>query len=354
MGVVFFCESCGSRFDVDPNLSGKRGRCKKCGQTFQVPKSTELASMVAMPALAAAAPARAASKKGEDEGPRAVGPGGWLAAVTSSVGLAPLTVERMTAAGRPITKRTELEDLGDSKPYKLADFQPAPARMPRNSHAASGATIFWRQQVNGILKVLRKANEFAYLVSVPFVMMVLLGVVFRSRSLALAGATVVVLLNIGRLVVGLINLAGVPFKEGPMKGLLFLVPPFTFIYLANHWNKVRKPAMRVVGPLVTVGIVLLLFTFVPWLSSEDAREGNALERIRAEAASLKRDMRGEVDQVRNVDVGNLKAQAQKQLGELSKGVPSPGGGPGAGGDGPSPLGSLIEDVKGRVREKTAP
>ena len=54
MGIVFFCQSCGSRFEVDPRMAGKKGRCKKCGQHMAIPRAEEIASMSAMPALAAA------------------------------------------------------------------------------------------------------------------------------------------------------------------------------------------------------------------------------------------------------------------------------------------------------------
>ena len=52
MGIVFFCQSCGARFEVPDRMAGKKGRCKKCGQYMPVPKAEQLASMAAMPALA--------------------------------------------------------------------------------------------------------------------------------------------------------------------------------------------------------------------------------------------------------------------------------------------------------------
>ena len=45
MGVVFFCQSCGARFEVEARLAGKKGRCKQCGQYMTVPKAEHLASM---------------------------------------------------------------------------------------------------------------------------------------------------------------------------------------------------------------------------------------------------------------------------------------------------------------------
>ena len=52
MGIVFFCQSCGARFEVDPRMAGMKGHCKKCGQYMAIPRAQEIASMAAMPALA--------------------------------------------------------------------------------------------------------------------------------------------------------------------------------------------------------------------------------------------------------------------------------------------------------------
>ena len=49
---------------------------------------------------------------------------------------------------------------------------------------------------------------------------------------------------------------------------MFLVPPLTFIYLSNHWKKLKKPALRVVEPAVTIALVVVAFTFVPSLRSK--------------------------------------------------------------------------------------
>ncbi len=52
MNIVFFCQSCGARFEVSSATAGRKGRCKSCGQMMTIPKAQELASMVALPALA--------------------------------------------------------------------------------------------------------------------------------------------------------------------------------------------------------------------------------------------------------------------------------------------------------------
>ena len=114
--------------------------------------------------------------------------------------------------------------------------------------------------------------------------------------MAVFGATVVVLLNIGRLVAGGANLAVVPFRDG------------------INFKKMKKPLGRVIEPAVTIGLVVLAFTFIPWLSSGQSAQGSITDQIRSGARSLKKEMKGEVDKV--VDVDKLGAQAQKALKDL--------------------------------------
>jgi hypothetical protein len=225
MNTVFFCQSCGARFEIPPTSAGKRGRCKSCGQMMTIPKAQELASMMAIPALAPEAVGA-----GVGGGPRlaAVKPAApevktgksldWLAAAGSDVALKPLTIDSMPIGGarRPIKPKYD-DDLGDSKPYALAEpIRPSVGRP--SGKPASGAKILWRKNLGGVQKLFRKLNETAYLISVPFLLMVLFGAIVGSRPLALAGATAVVLLNIGRIVAGVANLAVVPFREGIFRG----------------------------------------------------------------------------------------------------------------------------------------
>jgi hypothetical protein len=113
----------------------------------------------------------------------------------------------------------------------------------------------------------------------------------------------VVLLNIGRLVAGVANLAVVPLRDG--------VNPV----------KMKKPAWRVAEPALTIVAVVLAFTFIPWLSGRQSTKGRIADRIRSGAQDLKKEMKGEVGRV--VDVDQLGTQAQEKLKEFG---PSSGGG----------------------------
>jgi hypothetical protein len=299
MGIVFFCQNCGARFEVDARMAGKKGRCKQCGQGMSIPQEAQLVSTAATPALAAAARGAGVSAGGGARAAASAGSGSIASLLRegiSKVGLAPLTLDRV-----PVRKvqPSPLDDAEDSKPYVLADPEAADlGRVTRQDNAVARA---WRQQLGGVQKLFRKINETAYLVSVPFLMILLLGTAVRNRPLALFGATVVVLLNIGRLVAGAANLAVIPFREG------------------INLKKMKKPIRRVLEPAFTIGLVILAFVFIPWLSSGQSSKASTAKRVRSGAQALEKDMKGELDRgagkARALDVDQLGARDRKSLNE---------------------------------------
>jgi hypothetical protein len=302
MGIVFFCQSCGARFEVDPRMAGKKGRCKKCGQFMEIPLAEQIASMAAMPALAAAA---VGGGGGPDPGAEGSSIGAWIkAGAISQAALAPITqtVDRLPRFKK---KPDALDDAEDSKPYLMAN----PDRTTRGRVRVLDNVVLrtWRNQLGGLMKIFRKINQAAYLASVPFLMILLLGAAVKNRPMAIFGATLVVLLNIGRLVSGCANLAIIPFRDG--------IAP----------KKMKKPIRRVIEPAITIGLVILAFTFIPWLSSGSSAKGSIADRIRSEAETLGGEMKDEVgkviDKAKAVDVEKLGAQAREKL----KGLGSPSG-----------------------------
>jgi hypothetical protein len=151
-------------------------------------------------------------------------------------------------------------------------------------------------------KLFRWLNESAYLVSVPFIMCVLLGLAIKSHSLLVTSATAVVLLNIGRIVAGLANLVVIPFRESPLQGILFLIPPFTFYYLWQNWPKVHKPVRRIAGPIATLGFVLLAFVAESWLGGEGKPKGSVGEQLQAGARAMEKGISGKVNKAASLNV----------------------------------------------------
>jgi hypothetical protein len=317
MNIVFFCQSCGARFEVPPNSAGMTGRCKHCGQMMQIPQAQQLASMTAMPALATAA-------VGASPGPGSSGKDAlsWLASAPSNVGLAPLSEENLRPIGRgkqakPAKARYD-DDLGDSKPYKLGEPLRPTAIGYARSRPASGMTMLWRRELGQVQKFFRWLNETAYLLSVPFLMMILFGAVVRSRPVALLGATVVVFLNLSRIISGLANVVVIPFRDGIVQGIMFLIPPLTFFYASSHWSKLKKPTMRIITPILTIAAVFLAFTFVPSLRREGA--ASLPETVK----SLEKEMLDETRKLKSVDVESLERDASKKVRDAASQINSIG------------------------------
>src|SRR5262249_47505872 len=150
----------------------------------------------------------------------------------------------------------------DSKPYALA--------KPTVRHSGGAAsrpagvvTRLWRGQLGWVQKLFRKINETAYLVSIPFLVILLLGAVVGNRPLALFGATLVVLLNFGRIIAGAANLAVMLLRDG------------------INFAKMKRPLGRLIEPAVTIGLVVLAFTFIPWLSRDQHASATIADRIRS-------------------------------------------------------------------------
>jgi len=315
MNIVFFCQSCGARFEVPPTSAGKKGRCKSCGQMMAIPKPQELASMVAMPALATAGVGAGAAREA-----KAGDSLGWLAAASSNVGLAPLSNEGLPVVrGRAPGKPKDDDDLGDSKPYLLAPPVLRTASGYNRSKPASGLQMLWRKDLGMVQKLFRKINELAYLISVPFLLMILLGAIIQNRPMALVGATAVVLLEIGRIISGVANLAVVPFREGLFQGIMFLIPPMTFFYLSNHWKQVKKPTMRIVWPIVTIAGVFLAFAVVPTLRKDGKLVNlkNLKNEIKADVQELEGEMAGQVEKAKKLDLEDLGKKAEKTIGDAA-------------------------------------
>ena len=62
---------------------------------------------------------------------------------------------------------------------------------------------------------------------------------------------------------GVANLLVIPFRESPIQGILFLIPPITFIYLYQNWHKVHRPVKRIIGPILTIALVAAAFLVEP-------------------------------------------------------------------------------------------
>ncbi|WP_169977714.1 zinc ribbon domain-containing protein [Tautonia rosea] len=325
MTIDFTCPKCGAPFTVPESLAGKTGRCKKCQHQMTIPASKPVAAAQV-----------AASGMFRLSGPRTAGAGyvgGGRPGLTSDVGLAPLTeeVRPVFGKGAPPQKKQYsfnpdllLENSVPGSSYKLVASHkvlPTVGRESAGARTPGALERFWRSQSRAVLRVVRQFSDLVYLLTVPCVILILVAIVLDRRDLAVLGATGVIVLSLLRLVLEGFALVAGPFKENPLQGILFLIPPFTFIYLSKYPKRTKKALGRVLAPMGWILGVILAFAFIPQLSSgEGAEGGSTLDRARAEVGALKGDVTSELegqgvslDAVRNSETGQ---RAREALGEL--------------------------------------
>ncbi|WP_152052560.1 hypothetical protein [Tautonia marina] len=331
MTIDFACPRCGAQFTVPASLAGKTGRCKKCQHQMTIPASKPVAAQVAasgMFRLSSLSTAGAGAVRGT--GARQADGGGL--GFPSNVGLAPLTEEVRPVFGKgapPLQKQYSfnpdllLENSAPGSSYKLVASQKV---LPTVGSKASARTPgflerLWRSQARAVLGLVRQISDVVYLLTVPCVILILVAIVLDRRDLAVLGATGVIVLSLLRLVLEGFALVAGPFKENPLQGILFLIPPFTFIYLSKYPKRTKKALGRVLAPMGWILGVILAFAFVPQLSSgEGAENGSTLDRARTEVNALKGDVSSELegqgvslDAVRDSETGRRAGEA---LGEL--------------------------------------
>jgi hypothetical protein len=232
-------------------------------------------------------------------------PTNWLDAVTSQVGLAPISMQDLKQ--RPGAFAAWADEKSIAGPYKLGAEPSLPAMRAGGGKAAGAVTRGYRGAMGKVQKLFRWLNQSAYLVSVPFLMLLLLGLFTGSNSLMGLGATGAIVLNLGRIVAGVANLAVIPFRESPIQGIFFLIPPITFFYLYQNWHKVKQPVKRIVGPIVTIALVAAAFVVEPYLRGEAKAKGSIQDQVKAGVGNLKSGVKGNLEKVPNLNVNDLQS-----------------------------------------------
>ena len=316
--IHFECPSCASPFEVDDRLAGRAGRCKNCGGRMKIPANGAVATPAAVkPRTAAVAVGAAAagprlSPVAAQAGSRpmpsmAAGrPTNWLeAVVTSQVGLAPISMQDMKRL--PGGMAAWADEKSIAGPYQLGAAPSLPAMRAAGGKPAGALTRGYRGSMGKVQKLFRWINQSAYLVSVPFLMLLLLGLLTGSNSLMALGATAVIVLSIGRIVAGVANLVVIPFRESPIQGLFFLIPPITFFYMYQNWHKVHQPVKRIIGPILTIALVAAAFVAEPYLHGGDKAKGSIQDQVKAGVGNMKAGVKGKLGKVPNLNVDDLQS-----------------------------------------------
>ncbi len=328
--IHFECPACAAPFDVDERLAGRSGRCKRCGGRMKIP--SDGASQGIPPRAAAQRAAAAVAANGPRLSPivpvaparpqpsQAAGrPINWLEAVNSQVALAPISMNGLRGLGN---RPSPMDEASIPGPYKLATARSIPALNYAGGKPAGAVTRGYRQGMGKVQKLFRWINQSAYLVSVPFLMLLLLGLFVGSTSLMSLGATAVIALSIGRIVAGVANLVVIPFRESPIQGIFFLIPPITFFYIYQNWHKVQGPVKRIVGPILTIALVAAAFVAEPWFRGEGKAKGSIQDQVKSGVGSLKKGMGEQIGKVPNLELKDLKGlqnKAESALKSLNAG-----------------------------------
>lgn len=283
--ITFSCRRCTTRFTVPDEIAGKKARCKKCGQHLQVPQAPVAVASGAATGLFRMGTVQA-DQAAAQRTPIAESKVTARAAAPSSIRLAPISLDDLKA----VAERERLWDEEDKVEYELERPVVERAEVPVFAVPKQRRRLFWGR--GGIAEVLlitlRKLSDYAYLISLPFLLLLLLAIILKQRELAITAAVVIILLNIVRFGIDGFVLVALAFKTGPVDGVLFFIPPFTFHYL-NKRGKIMKEALnRFLGPAVPIIGVLLLFIFVPWLRGGEAnKEATIHERLRSSLSTVK-------------------------------------------------------------------
>jgi hypothetical protein len=339
MLIIFTCESCGRRFRVDEKSRGKRGRCAHCGHVMRIPQFAAAHQAEAAPlpaanpeAVAVLAPAQAppAFKLSPPESRPRINPH-----LPSPAAAQAPAVESPLPQVQPVPhdsvfhladssesehshkdefpSRFELLDDDDDMPAgvsplverglrEVAEFEKDPrgydlvsirrgflSRIDR-SRPAGWLFVRWRRAVGFVLKVLRFIDSFAYLISIPFLMLMILGIVVRNAGFTHTGAVVVVLANYGRFWTDLLALLIRPYKDGPIQGVAFLFPPYTVYYLSRHWNRVKPIVRRIATSCIPIVLVVLAYAFL-LSGSAPVKDVNEIPgRIKSGEEELRKDI----------------------------------------------------------------
>jgi hypothetical protein len=349
MLVMFRCEHCGKQFQLDERYSGKRGRCSHCGQIMRIP-SAGTADPGGQPADERKLEGAAAGEPQpppEPEPPFRLTPPephprfGLHVPVDPAVeepAQAPLLqhppgrhdpvfahehADRAaieTHGGHPPARFELLEDEIDAgaahmaapevergvreleefqknrEGYDLAvDHGNAIWFFGRGGSGPAGwVRVKWRAGVGRVLKVLRWIDDWAYLISVPFVVLMIFGIVVEHRGFVHAGAVVVVLANYGRFWTDLLALFVRPFKDGPLQGIAFLFPPYTLYYLASHWHKMKPILRRIATSCIPIVLVVLAYGFLPSVNPAAKDVEGFVPKLKAGAAEVETEIRSDL------------------------------------------------------------
>ncbi len=325
MVISFTCEKCGKHFQVEEHLHGKRGRCSQCGHVMKIPESAggqhaplrsgeqqadspfKLSPPEPHPGARDPGPTHAADAAGHPT----VEARHSVFAVTAPIpGTQRPHVNERHAHFELLNDDADLATVGLASPevarglQEIAEFEKERRGYKideqgggsqsilgrQNSGPAGWLYTKWRGGVGSVLKLFRWIDTWAYLLSVPFLVLMIFGIVAENRVFVHTGAVVVVLANYGRFWADLLAFFVRPFKDGPFQGLAFLFPPYTIYYLVTRWHHMRRIVRRIAMSCIPILGVILIYAFVPRANPEIQNVKGIGAKLRAGEQELNREI----------------------------------------------------------------
>ncbi len=203
----------------------------------------------------------------------------------------------------------------DRSGYAVADEKRGFFFRLENSKPSGWFYVKWRAAVGSVLKVLRWIDAWAYLISVPFIILMIFGIVVEHRAFVHTGGVVVVLANYGRFWADLIAFFLRPYKDGPLQGVAFLFPPYTVYYLTVHWKHMKPILRRIATSCIPIVLVVLAYAFLPSVNPGISHVKGITAKIEAGKEKLRQDVASDLekveDEVRTLGHANEPAPKSK-------------------------------------------
>lgn len=364
MLMLFTCEQCGKRILVDAKMEGRKGRCGNCGHVMRIPRA-DAAHLQPPPLPQAAAfgqPKQAethAPAGSADDAPFRLSPPEERPDAAAAVPAAPFVPPPPPVLAEPrhlhrhvhvdeepsqfelITEGANPEDQAlaspevqrglreleeyrrDPRGYQLAEeLDSRFFRWARGSRPASFLFTGWRRAVGGILRVLRFVDDWAYLISIPFLILIVFAIAIGNRPLIHTGAVVVVLVNFGRFWTDLLALFVRPFKEGPVHGLMFFFPPYAIYFISRHWDRFQGTFRRLLTSCAPIVLVILAYAFIPVIDPAIQSAPTAREKLRRAEEEVVKEAREGLHQARD-EVRRLEQKGRDALKKTTGARPEP-------------------------------
>jgi hypothetical protein len=326
MSITFVCERCGHPIDVDERLAGLHGKCKHCGQPLVVPaegathgQSSEPSDVTQPPQAVVAPPLRLRPLEGA-EAPR----------VANHLLAAPSPLNVRPAEAEPTVRPQAVSDPDSDdevEPESRARRQTRRSRGQRGfqdynvldpfhfseTHSSLGPPPLWMLlptlTARFVASQFRLLRDRLYVVSLFFLVLVLIGFLFKVKLLLHLGALGVIATNIGMLGAGMAYLVTLPFKESLRHGLANLLIPFYAVYYwTTRWSRMRTPVRRTLGSFLPISLVAIAYAVY--------EEGPAVERaIEKEVPVLEKALEDRVPA--------LDRRVEQVLEPLEKAAPEP-------------------------------